>query len=161
MATSGRRSELHHPDVLEDELQRRQAGDVPDIQRRGDFIDVESGQPHAAELPQEVEQLARGQPARRGDARPGCDRGVERVDVERDMESVAADAGADLVGELTAGPAVRDRGRNQRDAHLANELDLFPVVVTASEQRDFPWVDLAQLEATPQGAAIRPAAMSE
>ena len=63
MATSGRCSELHHPDVLEDELERGQAGDVPDVERGRDFIDVETGEPDAAELAQEVEQLARSKPA--------------------------------------------------------------------------------------------------
>ena len=58
MTTSGRFCELHHPDVLEDELERRQAGDVPDVERRRDFIDVQPGESHAAKLAQEIEQFA-------------------------------------------------------------------------------------------------------
>src|ERR1700736_6172040 len=100
MTTSGRFSELHHPEILEDELERRQAGDVPDVEGRRDFIDVEPGQPHTAKLAQKVEQLARGKPAGRGDAGPGCDRRIERVDIEGDMERVAADARADFVSQL-------------------------------------------------------------
>src|ERR1700730_9393821 len=102
MTTSGRFSALHHPQVLEDELQRGQAGDMADIERRRDFIDVEPGKPHAAKLVKEVGQLAPGEPAGRGDAGPWCDRRIERVDVERDMQRVAADAGADLVRQLAA-----------------------------------------------------------
>src|SRR5467141_3874807 len=160
MATSGRCSELHHPDELEDELERRQAGDVPEVERRRDFVDVEPTEPDASKLAKEVEQLARGQPAGRGDAGSGCDRWIERVDVERDMQCIAADARADLVRELTAGPAMRGGGGDQGDAHLSNELHLLPVVVPASQQRHLPGVDLTQLEASPQGAAIRPAAMA-
>src|SRR6266849_10825607 len=107
MTTSGRFSELHHPEVLEDELERRQAGDVPDVERRRDFIDVEPGKPHAAKLVKEVEQLARGEPAGGGHAGARCDRRIERVDVERDMQRVDADARADLVRQLSARPAMR------------------------------------------------------
>src|SRR5260370_32698816 len=124
MRTSGRLSELHQPEELEDKFERGKAGDMPDVKRRRDFIDVEPGEPHAAKLAQEVEQLARGEPAGRGDAGAGCDRRIERVDVERDMERVTADARADLVRQLTARPAMRGGGRDQGDAHLANELHL-------------------------------------
>src|SRR5260370_30884476 len=160
MATSGRLSELHHPEVLEDELERRQAGDMPDVERRRDFIDVEPGEPHAAELVKEVEQLARGEPASRGDTGPGRDRRVERVDVERDMERVADDSRTDFVRQLVAGPAMRGRGIDQGDAHLPNVLDLFPVVVPAPQQRHLPGVALTQLDTSPEGAAIRPSAVA-
>src|SRR5712664_4424759 len=87
MTTSGRFCELHHPEILEDKFERGQAGDVPDVERRRDLIDVEPGKPHTAKLVQEVEQLARGEPAGRGDACAGCDRRIERIDVERDMSA--------------------------------------------------------------------------
>src|SRR5437764_798625 len=51
-------------------------------------------------------------------------------------------------------------GRDQRDANLANELHLVPVVVPASEQYHLPGIDLTQLEASPQGAAVGPAAVA-
>ena len=106
---------------------------MPDVERRRDLVDVEPSKPHAAKLTQEIEQLARGEPAGRGNARPGRDRWIERVDVERNMERVTADARADFVRQLGTGPTMRGRGRNQRDAHLANELDLIPVVVPTPE----------------------------
>src|SRR6266852_8956997 len=97
MTTSGRFSELHHPEVLEDKFERRQGGDVPDVERWRDFVDVEPGEAHAAKLAQEVEQLARGEPTCGGDAGAGRDRRIERVDIERDMQRVTANARADLV----------------------------------------------------------------
>src|SRR5207248_9812853 len=99
-------------------------------------------------------------PARQGHAGPGRDRRVERVDVERNVERVAADARADFVRQLRTGPAMRGRGRDQRDARLANELHLVPVVVPAPEQHHLPGIDLTQLEASPQGAAVGPAAVA-
>src|SRR2546430_4528173 len=160
MTTSGRFSELRHPEGLEDELQRRQARNLPDVERRRNFIDVEPREPHATELAQEVEQLARGQSASRRNTSPGRDRWIERVDVERDVERVAADARADFVRQLGARPAMRGGGRDERDAHLVNELHLVPVVVPAPEQRHLPGIDLTQLEASPQSTAVRPAAVA-
>src|SRR5256885_5314096 len=160
MATSGRFSELHHPDELEDDLERGQGGDVPEVERGRDFVNVEPAEAHAAELAKKVEQLARGERAGRGDAGSGCDRWIERIDVERDVQRIAADSRADLVRELTARPAMRGGGGDQGDAHLSNELHLLPVVVPASQQCDFPGIDLSELEASPQGAAIRPPAMA-
>src|SRR3984893_7212010 len=55
---------------------------------------------------------------------------------------------------------MRGCGWNKRDPHLSNELNLFPVVVAASEERHFPGVDLPHLEPPAQGTAIRPPAMA-
>src|SRR5437773_8355586 len=76
------------------------------------------------------------------------------------MKRVAADARADFVRQLRTGPTMRGRGRDQCDAHLANELHLVPVVVPAPQQHHLPGIDLTQLEASPQGAAVRPAAVA-
>ena len=65
------------------------------------------------------------------------------------MERVAADARPDFVCQLRAGPAMGGRGRDQRDAHLADELHFLPVVVAASQQRHLPGIDLTQLQASP------------
>src|SRR5205823_13155168 len=107
MTTSGRCSELHHPDVLEDELQGRQARNLPDVERRRNLIDVEPREPQAAELAQEVEELARGEPARRGNATPAPDRPTQRAPRDRAGERVPAEPRAAFVRQSPAGPRMR------------------------------------------------------
>ena len=114
---------------------------MPDVEGWRDFVHVETGQTHAAQLAKEIQQLARRQAACRG--YPGS-RGIRRVqgiDIERDMERVGADPRPDLVRQLGAGPAVRRRGGNQRHAHFSYELHFLPVVVPAPEQGYFARVD--------------------
>src|SRR5579864_583387 len=104
--TSAPLAELHHPDEFEDELQRRQAGDVSAIERRRQFIDVESGDWDAAQLAQKIKQLTRGQAARGRHAGARRVGGVQRIDVQRKMQGVGANPRSDLVGQLMVGPAV-------------------------------------------------------
>src|SRR2546427_10274042 len=96
-------AELHHPDVLEDELQRCQAGHVPDVEGWRDFVHVETGQTHAAQLAKEIQQLARRQAACRQYPGSRGVRRVQRIDIERDMERVGADPRPDLARPFGTG----------------------------------------------------------
>src|SRR5260370_14969402 len=82
--------------VLEDHLQSREGRDVAVVERRRHLHDVQPNQLRAGGgYAQEVERLAGGEPARRGDLSPRRESGVEDVDVEGNMETLAIEGAGD------------------------------------------------------------------
>jgi len=140
MTTSGRFSELHHPDVLENELQRRQAGDVSDVERGARLRRRRARRVARAKLAagnransREVNPRPRGRRSRHR-------RSSESMSSE--MWSASLQCASRFRPRAACRSTMRGRGRDQRDAHLVQELHLVPVVVAAPEQSP-PRIDLS------------------
>src|SRR5713226_1434326 len=91
MTTSALSMPEHAPE-LEDQLQSRQGCDVSVVVRRRHLYEVQADQLRACGRDaQEIERLPSGEPARRRDLSPRRERGVEGVDVERNMEALTVE----------------------------------------------------------------------
>src|ERR1700730_16430439 len=91
MTTSALSMPEHAPE-LEDQLECGQRRDVLVIERRRHLDDVDADELRArGRDAQEVERLARAEPAAGRDLSPRRERRIERVDVERDVKALAVE----------------------------------------------------------------------
>src|ERR1700680_2197450 len=85
-------SKLCQAPELEDELQRRQRGDVAVVEGRRDLDDIQTDERRCRrDRVEDLQRLARRESARRGNLGTRREGGVERVDVERDVHPAAGE----------------------------------------------------------------------
>src|SRR5712692_8694855 len=133
MTTSALSMPEHAPE-LEDQLQSGKGRDVSVIEWRRHLDHIESHQFRArCGHAKKVDGLPSGEPARGWDLGPGCEGGVQGVDVERNVQALAGDRLGDYAG--CARVTDQLRGGNERHAASADELELFGVIVPPAAAR--------------------------
>src|SRR5260370_1935004 len=136
MGAGGGAPAPRHTPNLEDQLQGSEGRDAAVVERRRDLDEVEpdqGGAPCGAR--QEIESLPRRQPAGRRDLRPRGKRGIESVDVERNVDFLARKPIGDP-GHRPRRLARKLLRRHKQDSVGGDELQLLRVLIPTAPDDD-------------------------
>src|SRR5690349_17491075 len=116
--------------------------DVSVIERGTNFDDISPAHVEAGQSAQHAQGLARGKPARDRRTGPWCERRIDGVDIERDVDGTRADPLAELGADAARAVVADVVGRHDRVVLAARERI---VARTAARTADADLVELTLL----------------